>query len=252
MAGRKTPIFTRPSLRAGVGVTRLRSRTAGRRFQEQLLRYLGTIYHDRSGLMVTDQAFHKIQDSAEDLRRSRTGRERRDAIRRSSKTDHSILPKLQLSDQVDVGRHSIRGELSVQCRSGIPARPLHVLWSDPGDKDVDREAVLSLGLGSIALVLSVQFPGIGNYWYLLTVISPLAGWYYWSRANREEEVRIVIHLSRLHLSLCLQIKVKVVTSDDERVTDIIVEGDEEELDRFCKELNLQEKGKVYIKGIIEQ
>ena len=114
--------------------------------------------------------------------------------------------------------------------------------------------MLSIGLGSIALVLSVQFPGIGNYWYLLTVISPLAGWYYWSRANREEEVRYLrlSHQNSISRYVCPQINVKVVTSDDERVTDIIVEGDEEELDRFCKELDLQEKGKVYVKGIMEQ
>jgi len=91
------------------------------------------------------------------------------------------------------------------------------------------------GLGSIALVLSIQFPEIGGYWYLLTVISPLAGWYYWTRANREEEI-----------------KVKLVTSEDDTSTDIIVEGDEEELDRFSKELELQEKGKVYVKGILER
>ena len=43
-----------------------------------------------------------------------------------------------------------------------------------------------------------------------------------------------------------------MTSDDDKMTDIIVEGDEEELDRFSKELQLQEKGKIYVKGIMEQ
>jgi len=91
------------------------------------------------------------------------------------------------------------------------------------------------GLASMALVLSIEFPGVGNYWYFLTLISPLSGYYYWTRANREEEV-----------------KVKLVTSDDDVTTEIIIEGDEEELDRFRKELKLQEKGKIYVKGVFEQ
>ena len=48
-----------------------------------------------------------------------------------------------------------------------------------------------------------------------------------------------------------QVKVKMVTADDESVTDIILEGDEEELDRFSKELDLMEKGKIKVKGILE-
>lgn len=90
------------------------------------------------------------------------------------------------------------------------------------------------GLASIALVLSIQVPEVGNYWYGLTAISPLAGWYYWTNAEREEEV-----------------KVKLATADDDSETEIIIEGDEEELDRFSKELKLQEKGKVYVKGLLE-
>ncbi|GMH34083.1 hypothetical protein BSKO_01917 [Bryopsis sp. KO-2023] len=90
-------------------------------------------------------------------------------------------------------------------------------------------------LGSAALVLSIQFPDIGSWWYLVTVISPLAGIYYWQNGNREEEI-----------------KVKMVTTDDETVTDIILEGDEEELDRFSKELDLMEKGKIKVKGLLER
>lgn len=43
----------------------------------------------------------------------------------------------------------------------------------------------------------------------------------------------------------------MVTSQDELITEIIVEGDEEELDRFRKELNYMEKGKIYVKGLLE-
>ena len=49
-----------------------------------------------------------------------------------------------------------------------------------------------------------------------------------------------------------QFKIKMVTSDDDSVTDIVVEGDEEEIDRFRKELELLEKGMEYVKGILER
>uniref|UniRef100_A0A061S4Z6 Uncharacterized protein n=1 Tax=Tetraselmis sp. GSL018 TaxID=582737 RepID=A0A061S4Z6_9CHLO len=85
------------------------------------------------------------------------------------------------------------------------------------------------------LVLSIVAPWGGNYWYLMSLISPAAGAYYLERGTRRE-----------------QMKVKMVTSDDEKQTDIIFQGDPEELDRMSKELGLMEKGKVYVKGILEQ
>ena len=51
------------------------------------------------------------------------------------------------------------------------------------------------------------------------------------------------------IRLCLQ--VKMVTADDDSTTDIVVEGDTEEVTRMSKELQLVEKGKVYVKGILE-
>lgn len=36
----------------------------------------------------------------------------------------------------------------------------------------------------------------------------------------------------------------MVTNDDDTTTDIILEGDTEEIERFRKELQLMEKGKV--------
>lgn len=49
-----------------------------------------------------------------------------------------------------------------------------------------------------------------------------------------------------------QFSVKMVTADDERTTDIIVQGDEEEIDRMRRELDLNEKGMVKVKGILEE
>lgn len=49
-----------------------------------------------------------------------------------------------------------------------------------------------------------------------------------------------------------QFSVKMVTADDEVTTDIIVQGDEEEIDRLRRELDLNEKGMVRVKGILEE
>ncbi len=46
------------------------------------------------------------------------------------------------------------------------------------------------GLGSTALVLSIAAPFGGTYWYALTLLSPLAGGYYWQRGSRVEEVAV--------------------------------------------------------------
>ncbi|KAL4425022.1 hypothetical protein ABPG77_001800 [Micractinium sp. CCAP 211/92] len=90
-----------------------------------------------------------------------------------------------------------------------------------------------IGLASTALVLSIAVPQVGSWWYGLCVLSPAAGAYYWQNAERTEEF-----------------KVKMVTSDDEQTTDIVVQGDDEEIERFWKELGLTEKGKVLVKGIL--
>ena len=39
---------------------------------------------------------------------------------------------------------------------------------------------------------------------------------------------------------------------DEMTSDVVVQGDEEEVDRFQKTLDLREKGMVYVKGLLEQ
>ena len=47
-------------------------------------------------------------------------------------------------------------------------------------------------------------------------------------------------------------QVKMVTSDDERTTDILCEGPEEEIERLRREFGLAEKGKVLVKGLLER
>jgi hypothetical protein len=60
-----------------------------------------------------------------------------------------------------------------------------------------------------------------------------SGYYYYSNANRKEEVQI-----------------KLVTADDDKTTDVVIQGDTEEVERFWKTLDLKEKGMVFVEGII--
>jgi hypothetical protein len=48
-------------------------------------------------------------------------------------------------------------------------------------------------MASVALVLSILVPKIGNWWYALTALSPLSALYYFQRGERAEEVRAEIH-----------------------------------------------------------
>ena len=61
------------------------------------------------------------------------------------------------------------------------------------------------------------------------------GVYYWKRASRKE-----------------QIKVKMIVADDGTMSEIIVQGDDQQVEQMRKELELSEKGMVYVKGLFER
>ncbi|KAL8196359.1 hypothetical protein R6Q57_024654 [Mikania cordata] len=92
-----------------------------------------------------------------------------------------------------------------------------------------------ISLASVALVLTITVPDVGNNWFGLTLFSPLAGLYYWKRASRKE-----------------QMKVRMMVAEDGRLSEITVQGDDQQIDQMRKELNLSEKGMVYVKGIFER
>jgi hypothetical protein len=91
-----------------------------------------------------------------------------------------------------------------------------------------------MGLASMGLVASILLPDLGLKAYLVTLLSPYAGFYYWRNAQREDKV-----------------VVRMETSDDDQTTSIIAQGGKEDLERFSKALDLSERGKVYVKGIFE-
>jgi hypothetical protein len=119
-----------------------------------------------------------------------------------------------------------------------------------------------ISLGSVGLVLSIAVPEGGNNWFWLMTLSPLAyvyathlsttkneystanvltvvscwsrGVYYWTKASRKEEI-----------------KVKMILSDDQSLSEILVRGDDVQVEQMRKELKFSEKGMIYVKGIFE-
>ncbi|KAK1413820.1 hypothetical protein QVD17_29556 [Tagetes erecta] len=92
-----------------------------------------------------------------------------------------------------------------------------------------------ISLASVALVLTITIPDLGNNWFAITILSPLAGLYYWKRASRKEQIKVRMMLEE----------------DGSRLSEIIVQGDDQQIDQMRKDLNLTEKGMVYVKGIFE-
>jgi len=96
-----------------------------------------------------------------------------------------------------------------------------------------------LGLASLALVLQIQFqelelPFIGQpNWFLMCLASPYAGIYYWRSGDREDEF-----------------KVKLSTNEEETANEIILQGNDEEIDRMWRALDLVEKGMVRVEGLL--
>jgi len=97
-----------------------------------------------------------------------------------------------------------------------------------------------LGMASLALVLQIQFQGltlplIGEpNWFFLCLLSPYAGIYYWQSGDRVDDI-----------------KVKLASSDDETENEVTIEGNDEELDRMWRALELREKGMVKVEGLLE-
>jgi len=78
-------------------------------------------------------------------------------------------------------------------------------------------------------------PLLYNHYLTYNSFLGCRGVYYWRKATRIEEIQV-----------------KIVVADDESSSEIVVQGDDEQIDRMRRELGFMEKGMVYVKGILEQ
>mmetsp|Transcript_9975 Transcript_9975/g.11065 ORF Transcript_9975/g.11065 Transcript_9975/m.11065 type:complete len:101 (+) Transcript_9975:43-345(+) len=83
------------------------------------------------------------------------------------------------------------------------------------------------------LLLALPFIGEPN-WFYLCLIAPYAGLYYWQSGDRVDDV-----------------KVKLASNDDDTENEITIEGNDEELERMWRALELREKGMVKVEGLLE-
>jgi Cofactor assembly of complex C subunit B len=101
--------------------------------------------------------------------------------------------------------------------------------------------VTVLSMLCLALVLNIQFndldlPVIGKpNWYLLGLLGPYAGIYYWGSGDRVDDFAV-----------------RLATNEEETQNEITVQGSEEELERMWRTLGWQEKGMVKIEGLLDK
>ncbi|KAL0737601.1 hypothetical protein Bca4012_013811 [Brassica carinata] len=62
----------------------------------------------------------------------------------------------------------------------------------------------------------------------------LTGAYYWKKASRKEEI-----------------KVKMMVGENGKLSEVVVQGDDVQVEEMRKDLQLSEKGMVYVKGLFE-
>lgn len=81
----------------------------------------------------------------------------------------------------------------------------------------------------------IALPLIGEpNWFYLCLLSPYAGLYYWKAGDRVDDI-----------------KVKLASNDEETENEVVIEGNDEELDRMWRALELREKGMVKVEGLLE-
>jgi hypothetical protein len=86
-------------------------------------------------------------------------------------------------------------------------------------------SLAAIGAMCLALVLSMQFPDIGNIFLVLLIAAPLAGAFYWQGSARTEQVRL-----------------KVAAASDSSATRIKISGHRDELATFQSTLQLSPNG----------
>ena len=87
----------------------------------------------------------------------------------------------------------------------------------------------------VYLFIFKELPVIGQpNWYLLSLLSPYAGIYYWRSGDRVEDC-----------------EVKLEANDEETQNEITIQGSEDELERMWRTLEWTEKGMVKVEGLLE-
>ncbi len=83
--------------------------------------------------------------------------------------------------------------------------------------------------------LHAVLPVIGKpNWFYLCLLAPYAGVYYWRAGDRVDDIQV-----------------KLESNDDDTENQITFMGNDDELDRMWRALDLREKGMVKVEGLLE-
>ncbi len=84
-------------------------------------------------------------------------------------------------------------------------------------------------------LLNAVLPVIGKpNWFYLCLLAPYAGVYYWRSGDRVDDIQV-----------------KLESNDDDTENQITFMGNDDELDRMWRALDLREKGMVKVEGLLE-
>ncbi len=121
--------------------------------------------------------------------------------------------------------------LLTQLEQYFTTRAYRIVQLDPDKKQVTFSGVVAPSLGlaiflsllaaigilCLALVLSMVLPQVGPLWWGLVLLAPIAGWFYWQKAGRLEQVQVRVE-SLAASSPGQQSAVTIVAHRDELIT----------------------------------
>lgn len=121
--------------------------------------------------------------------------------------------------------------LLTQLEQYFTTRAYRIVQLDPEKKQVTFSGVIApslglaiflsllaaIGLLCLALVLSMVLPQVGALWWSLVLLAPIAGKFYWQKAERPEQVQVRIE-SLSALPTGQQSAVTIVAHRDELIT----------------------------------
>lgn len=110
------------------------------------------------------------------------------------------------TEQVQVLADDYQGNVLSQLQQYFEQRAYHLASVNPQDHQIIFEGLVrpswflaiflsllaGVGLLCLGLVLMLLFPSGGNSFFALIALSPLAGWFYWQKAGRSEQVRLQV------------------------------------------------------------
>ncbi|WP_448571393.1 cofactor assembly of complex C subunit B [Trichothermofontia sp.] len=123
--------------------------------------------------------------------------------------------------------------LLTQLEQYFTARAYRIVQVDPAQKQVTFSGVVAPSLGlaiflsllaaigilCLALVLSMVLPQVGPLWWGLVLLAPIAGWFYWQKAGRPEQIQVrVKSLTASPAGSSQQSAVTIVAHRDELIT----------------------------------